>query len=103
MDIEITVWSVNATTLAEKIEPVQTLPAGAKIPANGHRRIFDPAQGQSLQSSVVLRAGLQPGDLVSGPAAITEDETTIILPRSRQAVRQSDGCIDVVQQAQELS
>jgi len=103
MDIEITVWSVNATTLAEKIEPVQTLPAGAKIPANGHRSIFDPAQGQSFESSVVLRAGLQPGDLVSGPAAITEDETTIILPRSRQAVRQSDGCIDVVQQVQELS
>ena len=103
MDIEITVWSVNATTLAEKIEPVQTLPAGTKIPANGHRSIFDPAQGQSLESSVVLRAGLQPGDLVPGPAAITEDETTIILPQSRQAVRQSDGCIDVVQQAQELS
>ncbi|MBT8435092.1 MAG: hydantoinase/oxoprolinase family protein, partial [Gammaproteobacteria bacterium] len=102
MDIEITVWSVNATTLAEKIEPVQTLPAGTTIPANGQRSIFDPAQGQSLESSVVLRAGLNPGDLVPGPAAITEDETTIILPRSRQAVRQSDGCIDVVQQAQEL-
>ena len=99
MDIEITVWSVNATTLAEKIEPVQTLPAGAKIPANGQRSIFDPAQGQTLESAVVLRAGLQPGDLVPGPAAITEDETTIILPRSRQAVRQSDGCIDVMQQA----
>ncbi|MDH3631091.1 MAG: hydantoinase/oxoprolinase family protein [Gammaproteobacteria bacterium] len=103
MDIEITVWSVNATTLAEKIEPVQSLPAGAKVPANGQRSIFDPAQGQSLESSVVIRTGLQPGDLVPGPAAITEDETTIILPRSRQAVRQSDGCIDVVQQAQKLS
>jgi len=103
MDIEITVWSVNATTHAEKIAPVQTLPAGTKIPANGQRSIFDPAQGQSLESLVVLRAGLSPGDLVPGPAAITEDETTIILPRSRQAVRQSDGCIDVVQQAQELS
>ena len=103
MDIEITVWSVNATTLAEKIEPVQALPAGTKIPANGHRSIFDPAQGQSLESSIVLRAMLQPGALVSGPAAITEDETTIILPRSRQAVRQSDGCIDVVRQEQELS
>ena len=33
--------------------------------------------------------------MVSGPAAITENETTIILPSSRQAIRQSDGCIDV--------
>jgi len=99
MDIEITVWSVNATTLTQKVEPTQSLPAGARVPANGHRKIFDPAVGQSRESSVVPRSGLQPGDLVPGPAAITEDETTIILPTSRQAVRQSDGCIDVVQQA----
>ena len=30
-----------------------------------------------------------------GPAAITEDETTIILPASRHAIRQADGCIDI--------
>ena len=103
MDIEITVWSANATTLAQKVEPMQTLAAGARVPANGQRNIFDPALGQPVVSSIVPRSGLQPADLVSGPAAITEDETTIILPTSRQAVRQSDGCIDVRQQGQELS
>ncbi len=101
MDIEITVWSANATTLAQKVEPMQTLAAGARVPANGQRNIFDPALGQPVVSSIVPRSGLQPADLVPGPAAITEDETTIILPTSRQAVRQSDGCIDVVRQGQE--
>ncbi len=99
MDVEITVWSVNATTLAQKVKPIQTLLEASKVPANGQRSIFDPALGQSVDSSVVLRESLQPGDQVSGPAAITEDETTIILPSSRQAIRQSDGCIDVIQQA----
>ena len=99
MDVEITVWSVNATTLAQKVMPIQTLSEASKVPANGQRSIFDPALGHSVDSSVVLRESLQPGDQVSGPAAITEDETTIILPSSRQAVRQPDGCIDVIQQA----
>ncbi len=99
MDIEITVWSVNSTTLAEPAEPVETLSGEVKTLSNGQRSIFDPALGTVVDSSIVLRSGLEPGDLVSGPAAITEDETTIILPSSRQAVRQSDGCIDVVQQA----
>ncbi len=99
MDIEITVWSVNSTTLAEPAEPVETLSGAVKTLSNDQRSIFDPALGTVVDSSIVLRSGLEPGDLVSGPAAITEDETTIILPSSRQAVRQSDGCIDVVQQA----
>ena len=96
MDIEITVWSVNSTTLAEKVEPVATLEGRSKTLANGQRPIFDPALGSKVDSAIILRADLKAGDLVSGPAAITEDETTIILPSSRQAIRQSDGCIDVV-------
>ena len=39
---------------------------------------------------------MQTGQRVHGPAAVTEDETTIIIPASRDAVRQPDGCIDVV-------
>ena len=71
-------------------------PGKAKTLANGQRPIFDPALGSKVESAIILRAALEAGDQVSGPAAITEDETTIILPSSRQAIRQSDGCIDVV-------
>ncbi len=96
MDIEITVWSVNSTTLAEKVEPVATLEGTSRTLTNGQRPIFDPALGSKVDSAIILRAALESGDLVSGPAAITEDETTIILPSSRQAIRQADGCIDIV-------
>jgi len=36
------------------------------------------------------------GQYAQGPAAITEAETTIIVPTSRMAICQPDGCIDVI-------
>ncbi len=35
------------------------------------------------------------GVRVDGPAVITEDETSIIVPSSRTALSQPDGCIDL--------
>jgi len=42
-----------------------------------------------------LRAQMHPGNRISGPAVITEDETTIIVPTSRMASILIDGCIDL--------
>ena len=39
---------------------------------------------------------MEAGQRAHGPAAVTEAETTIIVPASRDAIRQPDGCIDVV-------
>jgi N-methylhydantoinase A len=61
----------------------------------GIRQIFDPALGMAVESSIVLRSQLDAGHMVCGPAAITEDETTIVLPSSRRAISQPDGCIDI--------
>jgi N-methylhydantoinase A len=35
------------------------------------------------------------GQTVQGPAVVTEDETTIIVPSSRQVTAQPDGTIDM--------
>ena len=59
------------------------------------RRIFDPALSEYCEADVVLRGQMAPGQSAQGPAAITEDETTIILPASRRAICQPDGCIDI--------
>ncbi|MDA8584871.1 hydantoinase/oxoprolinase family protein [Rhodobacteraceae bacterium] len=95
MDVEITVWSVNATTPPEHVTPVGTLKEGSLALSIGQRQIFDPALGAFSDASIVERKGLSPGQHVNGPAAITETETTIILPNSRAAVCQPDGCIDI--------
>ncbi len=98
MDVEITVWAVNATTPqpAVSLTPEQNETGAADI--DSRRELFDPAQGKTLDAAIVLRKSLQPGQRIDGPAAITEDETTIILPASRTAIARADGCIDVTTQ-----
>jgi N-methylhydantoinase A len=95
MDVEITVWSVNATTPPEKVARVEEQAAGDAATVNNRRQMFDPALGTTVDAAVILRDKMQIGQMVQGPAAITEDETTIIMPSSRHAIRQLDGCIDV--------
>ncbi|WP_299830171.1 hydantoinase/oxoprolinase family protein [uncultured Roseobacter sp.] len=96
LDIEITVWSVNATTPPEPVTRGETTSGTLQAPVDAERQMFDPAKAASLTTSVVQRAAMTVGAEVAGPAAITEDETTIIVPESRRAIRQPDGCIDVI-------
>lgn len=99
MDIEITVWSVNATTPSEAVDPVTLAREGQPAPIAARRQLFDPALSQFADAAVVERDAMAPGGCVEGPAAITEDETTIIIPSSRRAIRQPDGCIDITLKA----
>jgi N-methylhydantoinase A len=61
------------------------------------RALFDPALAKTVQAQVVPRAQLAPGDTVTGPALITEDETTIVIPASRHAIARPDGSIDITE------
>jgi N-methylhydantoinase A len=97
MDIEITVWAVNATTEAATADPLGETPKGAPGKVDAKRTLFDPVQGAASEAAVVLRGTLNPGDTVVGPALITEDETTIVVPNSRTAVARSDGTIDITE------
>lgn len=96
MDIEITVWAVNATTPPKKVDRVPELSAQKAADIDSIRVMFDPALGEQQDSSVVLRDQMGDGDFVNGPAAITEDETTVIVPSSRLVIKQPDGCLDVI-------
>ncbi|MFK8029271.1 MAG: hydantoinase/oxoprolinase family protein [Gammaproteobacteria bacterium] len=95
MDVEITVWSVNATTPLESVEAVEVLSDSSPVSSEESREVFDAALGESKVAVMIDRTALQSGQTVQGPAVITEDETTIILPTSRRATRQPDGCLDV--------
>ena len=96
MDIEITVWSVNATTPPEKVDPIDVAAGGAAAEAMGARPVFDPNQAAFVDAAIVHRDAMAVGQYAQGPAAITEAETTIIVPTSRMAICQPDGCIDVI-------
>lgn len=95
MDVEITVWAVNATTMVPPVDRIELAEAGNAITSDESRPVFDAALGKPVASAITQRDALATSDRVQGPAIITEDETTIILPTSCHAIRQSDGCIDI--------
>ena len=95
MDIEITVWSVNATTPPEDVSRITEVAGGASAASDTKRPVFDPVSRAFADAAEVARDGMSSGDTVAGPAAVVEAETTIIVPASRQAIRQPDGCIDI--------
>lgn len=95
MDIEITVWSVNATTPPQSVARVSEDVGSSDASVSGIRKLFEPALAGFVNASVVLRDDMLVGATVQGPSVITEDETTIIVPSSRRAIRQPDGCLDM--------
>ena len=95
MEAEITVWSVNAYTPTPPVDRIAPAVAAAAPAPQGQRDLFDPALARRMTAAIHPRAGLSAGATVEGPAVITEDETTIVLPTSRRAAAQPDGCIDI--------
>jgi N-methylhydantoinase A len=95
MEAEITVWSVNARTPTAPVIPVADPAAAAAPEPIAERRLFDAGAGRAASAAVYSRDTFFPGAEVAGPALITEDETTIVLPASRSARRLADGCIDI--------
>ena len=95
MDIEITVWSVNATTPPEKVARVAEATAGEAAKAVSNRALFDAGLGHALPADVINRDTMTTGQTVQGPAIITEDETTIIVPSTRRALAHPDGTIEL--------
>ncbi|MFK7745874.1 MAG: hydantoinase/oxoprolinase family protein [Roseobacter sp.] len=96
MDIEITVWSVNATTPPEQVARMDETTGAELATSAGTRQLFDAASAKFLEACVVNRFDMAPGERAKGPVAVVEDETTIIVPASRDAIRQPDGCIDII-------
>ncbi|MEI6799906.1 MAG: hydantoinase/oxoprolinase family protein [Pseudomonadota bacterium] len=95
MAVEITVWSVNAYTATAAVEDLpEVLPQPVPV-STGQRQVFDAALGTAHPAAIYDRAALPHGSKLQGPALITEEETTTVLPVSRQARILGDGCIDI--------
>jgi N-methylhydantoinase B/oxoprolinase/acetone carboxylase alpha subunit len=95
MDVEITVWSANATTPAPQRPPMTQMAPNDDAQVMKTRALFDPAQGTTTEAAVFRREDLPVGTLAQGPAILTEAETTVIIPATRQAHVQPDGTLDI--------
>ena len=95
MEIEITVWSVNAYTEPPEVCPVQQQGHQKTLETTNTRSLFDPALSTFVNATVAQRDAVKDTTQIIGPAMLTEDETTIIVPSSRDAVACGDGTIVV--------
>ena len=95
MEIEITVWSVNAYTEPPEVRPVQQQSHQRTLETTNTRPLFDPALSTFVNATVAQRDAVKDTTQIIGPAMLTEDETTIIVPSSRNAVACGDGTIVV--------
>ncbi len=97
MAVEILTFSLTLTkpheTLLQPVEPV----AKAGPPAIVDERwIFALDQLEATKVAVYRRADLPPGTQLSGPAAITEEQTTTILNRGFDLTVNTTGCLELV-------
>ncbi len=97
LDVEITVWAVNAATPKVIVSQVDDFSMAGTAKVGSSRNLFDPALGKRMNASVVLRGDMA-GATIAGPAVVTEDETTIVVPASRMARGWPDGTIELITQ-----
>ena len=93
LDVEIVSWSLRATSKVAPPVRIGKTAKSSEAKIQGTREIFDVQVGSFQTASVVARADLKPGDFVSGPAVITERETSTIITASREVIMQADGCL----------
>ncbi|HCP19547.1 MAG TPA: methylhydantoinase [Alphaproteobacteria bacterium] len=95
LDIEITSWTVLASTSVEKADQSQSASTFKHETSRAMRQMADLANGEILDAAVFKRQQLSHGSIVKGPAIITEAETTILVPRGGLALQHDDGTIDL--------
>ena len=95
MDIEITLWAVNAFTPPVAVDNIEDVKTSKAITPDHYRAVMNPKSGNMEQAGIVQRGSLQPGASLNGPVVIVEPETTVIVPREWRAFVMSDGCLDI--------
>ncbi|EIM31057.1 hydantoinase/oxoprolinase family protein [Microvirga lotononidis] len=93
LDVEIVSWSLRASSEAIAPARIAWTEKQRQAIVREQREIFDAQDGRFQQASVVVRSEMAPGDWISGPAVITERETSTIVTASREAIMQADGCV----------
>ena len=93
LTIETVSWSVRVASVVEPPELLELNSATSTVEAAATRQIFDPVNGEMADSIVVERNDLSPGDAVTGPGVIVEEQTTTVLGSHHTAVMQPDGTL----------
>jgi N-methylhydantoinase A len=91
--IEILTWAMTVSTETDTPDALGGVASVETVNADGVRTIFDPERETSIKAPLYRRAALTPGMRISGPALITEDETSTFVAASFDASVNAAGYI----------
>jgi len=104
VDIEVLSWTL---TISEKTgsrvpdtTPDEFHEKRKPAPCLDHQALFDPGSERWVEAPVFLRAQLQPGDALDGPALITENQTTTVLTSNYRAAIDARGYIVMIRRGE---
>ncbi len=78
-------WSVVVRTRQAQVKPVSEVDAVSLVESDETRYIFDPESGLEVEARLYHRDELPFGSQLTGPAIVTEDQTSTIIPAGWQA------------------
>ena len=95
VDIEVLSWTltISAPPTGLREVPEAGSEGHSATHSAGSQRLFDPARQQYVDAPVYLRERLQPGNRLTGPALITESQTTTVVSSRYEAVIDARGHI----------
>ena len=96
LNVEILSWTLTLATERELPKSVATASALNPPAPVAKRRLFDPASGGAVDAGIYRRADLQSGQSLEGPAILTEDETSTVVPPNFRAVVNALGEIELL-------
>jgi N-methylhydantoinase A len=98
VDIEVLSWTLMISAPSEKEAPDDSRAHATSAPEPIARQsLFDPATTSRIDVPVYLRQDLQPGVCITGPALITEDQTTTVVTSRFEALVDARGNIVLTQ------
>jgi N-methylhydantoinase A len=80
LEVEALTWLLALAERRALPDPAPPAPPADPGPAGGTRAIIDPATGRAATAAIWRRADLPPGARLAGPAVVTEDGTSCIVP-----------------------
>jgi N-methylhydantoinase A len=93
LSVEVTNWGLTLSTPVAEVAKTGNPPRPDPPKADHRRPLFDAGLRQTVSAAVLRRSDLRPGHRVSGPAVITEDETSTIVTAGFDLMATNDGAL----------
>jgi N-methylhydantoinase A len=96
LNVEILTWTLTLATERTLPQTVAAVSESAAPTGDETRAMFDPASGTTVEAKLVRRDTLAPGHCLDGPAILTEDETSTVVPPNYRVMINALGEIELL-------